>query len=129
MPTCETAADLRGPYNGGAANKDGTWELAVVALTGSSQNVDLSGANYFNGTHYLDKFVRIISDTVDCTYFWSNNSSATVSTSATDGTNKANQGDFLPAKERREEAPAGQYLVIIGASGKVHLSITNQVSR
>lgn len=128
MPTAETAADLRGPY-GGAANKDGSREIAVVTLNGSSQNIDLSGANYFNSSNYQERFVRLFCDTA-LVYYWSNSASDTVSDTAADGTGQSTQGDALGANERREECPAGRYLVVKGTNLKLlRLSITNQVSR
>jgi hypothetical protein len=128
MPTVETAADLRGPY-GGAANKDGSREIAVVTLNGSSQNIDLSGTNYFNSSNYQERFVRISCDT-NCYYYWSNSASDSVSDTAADGTGQSTQGDALYANERREECPAGRYLVIKGTNAKlVRICITNQVSR
>ncbi len=127
MPTAETAADLRGPY-GGTLNRDGSSEIAVVAVTSSTQQIDLSSSSYFNSTNYQERFVRLISDVL-IYYYWSNNASAALDETATGNTTRAQQCDMLPANTPREEAPAGQYLIIKGSTGKCRVSITNQVSR
>jgi len=127
MPTAETAADLRGPY-GGATNKDLTREIAVITTTGSTQQIDLSTSTYFNGSHYQDKFVRIIADVL-IYYYWSNNNSGTLDETAAGASGQTSQCDMLPANTPREECPAGQYFIVKGAAGKVRICITNQVSR
>lgn len=127
MPTAETAADLRGPYGGDLA-KDLTSQIAVVLLSAATQVIDLSTATYFNGTHYTDKFLRLISD-VQVYYYWSNNASAALDETVTGVTSRAQQCDSLPANFPREECPAGQYIVVKGSVGKLRISITNQVSR
>jgi hypothetical protein len=120
-----SAADVVGPKGGtdGTADPLGT-QIAVVSATGSSQSIDLQHANYFGGTRYQSRFVRLIGEGVGVYYFWSNQSSETVDETATGSTNRASQCDYLPSNTPREEKPAGRYLHLkSSAAGKVRVSV------
>jgi hypothetical protein len=127
MPNTEQASDLRGPL-GGALRADGRSDLSAVNVTTSTQVVDMADANHFNGTHYQERFVRIICDQ-DIYYYWSNNASAILDETKKDGTNRDQQCDYLPAKIPREEGPGGRYFVVKGAAaGIARISISNQTT-
>jgi len=127
MPTDGAAADLRGP-RGGTARANGTRDITAVAVTTSSVQKDISGANFFNGTHWQGKFVRLICDQT-LYYFWTDSASQTVSETATEGTNPTQQCDMLPANTRVEEVPAGSQIVIKGAgAGTLRISIVQTIT-
>lgn len=126
MPTDGAAADLRGP-RGGTARPNGTRDITAVAVTTSSVQKDLSGANFFNGTHYQGKFLRLICDQ-NLFYFWTDAASQTVTETATEGTTPTQQCDFLPANTPREEVPAGTQIVIKGAAaGTLRICIVQTI--
>lgn len=126
MPTDMQAADLRGP-RGGTARPNGTRDITAIPVTTSSQQVDISGANYFNGTHYQGGFVRMICDQ-NLFYFWTDAAGQTADDAATAGTNPTRQCDMLPANSRGEEVPAGGQLVFKGsAAGTLRISIVQTV--
>lgn len=128
MATDGQAADLRGPL-GGAARPNGTRDITAIPVTTASQQIDISGANYFNGTHYQGCFIRLICDQ-DLFYFWASGAGETVSETATAGTNPTQQCDLLPAKTSREETPAGTQIVFKGAAaGTLRLSIVQTVGK
>lgn len=126
MATEAEAADLRGP-RGGPARSNGTRDITAVAVTTSSVQKDVSGANFFNGTHYQGRFVRMICDQ-NLFYFWTDTAGQTVTETATEGTTPTQQCDMLPANTPREEVPGGAQIVIKGAAaGTLRLCIVQTV--
>jgi hypothetical protein len=120
-----SAADARGPKGGtdGTTDPKGT-QVAVISASGSSQSIDLSHADYFSGTRYQGRFVRLIGEGIGVYYFWSNQASETVDDAATGSTNRARQCDYLPSNVPREEKPAGRYLHLKSSgAGKVRVSV------
>ena len=113
------AADLRGPFNAfsavpfvGQPNGGTKAEIVAINIAGTtSTSYDLASSTYFNGDHYQDRFVRIISESAgNFWYYWSSVNGDTVDKTATG--QGATVAGYWPSATPLDEMPGGRYLVI-----------------
>lgn len=132
------AADLRGPSltwrstatgsaSGARNNPLPGCEIVALSLSASgvSQQFDLSASGMFGNDAYVDRFVRIISESAgNIWYGWARATGLLVDKNATGG--GTGVAGFLASGDKSDELPAGRYIVIQPtAVGIVRIWITN----
>lgn len=133
------AADLRGPLltwrstatgaaTGVRAETPPGCEIVALNLTASGvaqQFGPLGATGLFGNDKYLQRFVRIISESAgNIWYGWANSTGLLVDKNATGG--GTGVAAFLASGDKSDELPAGQYIVIQPTSvGLVRIWITN----
>lgn len=132
------SADLRGPHLTWRSTATGAatgvrnnplpgCEIVALSLSASgvSQQFDLQATGFFGTEKYLDRFVRIISESAgNIWYGWSSATGLLVDKNATGG--GTGVSGFLASGDKSDELPAGRYIVIQPtAVGIVRIWITN----
>lgn len=132
------AADLRGPHltwrstgtgaaSGVRAEPLPGCEIVALNLTASGvfQQFDLQATGFFGTDKYMNRFVRIVSESAgNIWYGWANATGLIVDKNATGG--GTGVAGFLASGDTSDELPAGRYIVIQPTGvGIVRVWITN----